>query len=202
MLIRPFTHRDIAPACRLTNHYILHTTVHFGAQPLTDAEFGATWPRHDEDDAPATAPDPDIAAATDRLAAPRAGAPDAAAHDPAPPFKPRFPWLAAEQGGDFAGYAKSGTWRARDAYARTAEVTVYVEPACHRMGVGRALYTALLALLKARGFHTAIGGITLPNPGSVGLHEAMGFRHVGTFREVGRKFAAWHDVGFWQLMLV
>ena len=113
----------------------------------------------------------------------------------------KFPWLAAEVGGTFAGYAKAGTWRARDAYGKTAEVTVYVDPTFHGRGVGKALYTELLARLRAAGFHTAIGGVTMPNEVSVKLHEAMGFRHVGTFREVGRKFEQWHDVGFWQLML-
>ena len=66
-------------------------------------------------------------------------------------------------------------------------------------GVGRALYAALLERLRALGYHAAIAGIALPNEGSVRLHEAVGFEYVGTFREVGRKFEAWHDVGFWQL---
>jgi phosphinothricin acetyltransferase len=113
----------------------------------------------------------------------------------------RYPWLAAEVDGRFAGYAKAGLWRSREAYALTAEVSVYVEPAFHGRGVGRALYGALIERLRAGGFHTAVGGVTLPNQASVRLHEAMGFRHVGTFREVGRKFDQWHDVGWWQLML-
>jgi phosphinothricin acetyltransferase len=113
----------------------------------------------------------------------------------------KYPWLAAEMHGRFAGFAKAGVWRARDAYAKTAEVTVYVEPFAQGRGVGRALYGELLARLKEAGFHTAVGGVTLPNAGSVKLHEAMGFSYVGAFREVGRKFDQWHDVGFWQRML-
>lgn len=111
------------------------------------------------------------------------------------------PWLAAVADQTFAGYAKAGTWRTREAYALTAEVTVYIEPAFQRRGVGRALYGALLRRLREAGFHTAVGGVTLPNEGSVRLHESMGFRHVGTFRQVGRKFDAWHDTGWWQIML-
>jgi L-amino acid N-acyltransferase YncA len=111
------------------------------------------------------------------------------------------PWLTAELEGRFAGFAKAGVWRARDAYAKTAEVTVYVEPFAQGHGVGRALYGELLARLTAAGFHTAVGGVTLPNEGSVRLHEAMGFTYVGTFREVGRKFDRWHDTGWWQRML-
>ncbi|MFN0012692.1 MAG: N-acetyltransferase family protein [Phycisphaerales bacterium] len=183
MRIRPFEHRDIAPACRLTNHFIAHTAIHFGTTLLSDADFAATWPSA----APARAPSTPTPAQLTAL--------------PASAWQPHFPWLTAELDGTFAGYAKSGTWRARDAYARTSEVTVYVDPAFHRKGIGRALYIELFASLKRAGFHTAIGGITLPNAGSVALHESLGFVHVGTCREVGKKFDRWHDVGFWQLML-
>lgn len=113
----------------------------------------------------------------------------------------RYPWLVAEIDGRVAGYAKAGPWRTRDAYAWTAETTVYIHPDHHRRGIGRALYARLLEILRSQGFHMAIGGITLPNEASVGLHEAMGFRHVGTHRQVGWKFERWHDVGFWQLPL-
>lgn len=110
----------------------------------------------------------------------------------------RHPWLVAHADGRFAGHARAATWRARDAYANTCETAVYVEPAAHRRGIARALYTALLDDLTHRGFHTAVAGITLPNPPSIAFHEALGFTHVGTFAQVGRKFDQWHDVGFWQ----
>jgi phosphinothricin acetyltransferase len=161
MLVRTFEERDVGPACRLTNHFIEHTAVHFGTKPGSEREFAELW---------------------------KAG-------------REKFPWLAAEQEGEFAGYAKAGTWRPRDAYALTAEVTVYIDPRYHRRGIGRALYSELLARLRAAGFHTAVGGVTLPNAGSVGLHESMGFRRVGVFREVGRKFDQWHDTEWWQLIL-
>ncbi len=47
----------------------------------------------------------------------------------------------------------------------------------------------------------AYAGVTLPNPGSVGLHEALGFQPVGVYRGVGYKLGRWHDVGWWQLAL-
>jgi phosphinothricin acetyltransferase len=47
----------------------------------------------------------------------------------------------------------------------------------------------------------AFAGIALPNPGSVALHELMGFTPVGIYREVGFKFGRWHDVGWWQRVL-
>ncbi|MEO1130979.1 MAG: N-acetyltransferase family protein [Planctomycetota bacterium] len=113
----------------------------------------------------------------------------------------RFPWLTAEIDGVFAGCAKAGVWRGRKAYENTAETAVYVEPSMHRRGVGRALYGALLEELRTRGFHVAVGGITLPNDASVALHEAMGYRSVGTFEEVGWKFGTWWSVGFWSRKL-
>ncbi|WP_067734510.1 arsinothricin resistance N-acetyltransferase ArsN1 family B [Novosphingobium naphthalenivorans] len=110
-------------------------------------------------------------------------------------------WLAAEIDGAVAGYAYGSPHRTRAAYASSCDVTVYVDPAHARQGIGRALYAALLPRLKDKGLHAAFAGIALPNPGSVGLHEAMGFTPVGIYREVGRKLGAWHDVGWWQRLL-
>lgn len=109
------------------------------------------------------------------------------------------PWLAVEVDGVFAGYAKAGVWRDRKAYERTCETGIYVERGMEGRGVGRALYGELLPRLQAAGFHTVIGGMTLPNPASAALHERAGFRKVAHFEQVGRKFDQWHDVGFWQL---
>jgi hypothetical protein len=63
------------------------------------------------------------------------------------------------------------------------------------------LYGALFALLSAQGYRQVMGGITLPNEASVGLHEAMGFRQVAHYHHVGWKFGRWHDVGWWQRSL-
>jgi phosphinothricin acetyltransferase len=81
------------------------------------------------------------------------------------------------------------------------DVTVYIREDQQRKGIGRALYSSLFELLRLQGYFHAYAGITLPNPGSVGLHEAMGFRPVGTYFAVGFKDGAWHDVGWWQLEL-
>ena len=78
---------------------------------------------------------------------------------------------------------------------------MYVESGHQGTGVGRRLLVALLDELRRRGAHMAVAGIALPNDASVGLHQALGFEHVGTFAEVGHKLERWHDVGFWQLRL-
>jgi L-amino acid N-acyltransferase YncA len=111
------------------------------------------------------------------------------------------PWLVSERAGELAGYAYGGTHRSRAAYRWTVEVTVYVDTARQRSGVGRELYEALLPLLARQRFHIAVAGITLPNDASVALHEAVGFVPVGVYREIGHKNGAWHDVGWWQAWL-
>ncbi len=111
---------------------------------------------------------------------------------------PAYPWLVCEVGGRVAGYAYGMRHRARPAYRWSAEVSVYVGASHHRRGVGRALYLSLFEILAAQGYCTAFAGITLPNSGSVALHEAVGFEPIGVFRRIGHKFGAWHDVGWWQ----
>lgn len=110
-------------------------------------------------------------------------------------------YLAAERDGALMGYAYSSQHRTRAAYRSSVDVTVYVSESARGLGVGKALYGALLPRTAARGFHAAFAGITLPNAGSVALHEAMGFAHVGVYREVGYKLGAWRDVGWWQRLL-
>lgn len=113
----------------------------------------------------------------------------------------RYPWLCALDGPDVVGYAKAGAWRDRAAYQWTAEVGFYLAPSHRGRGFGTRLLAALVDELTARGFHAAIGGVTLPNPASVALLEKAGFAPVGVFAQVGWKLGAWHDVGFWQRAL-
>ncbi|MEL6686712.1 MAG: N-acetyltransferase family protein [Pseudomonadota bacterium] len=112
-----------------------------------------------------------------------------------------YDWLVAEDDGQLIGYAYSSRWMARPAYRFTVEVSVYVAETAHSKGVGRALYDALFERLRAKNYHTVIGIITLPNPASVHLHESYGLTKVAHYREVGRKFDQWIDVGQWQGML-
>ncbi len=106
----------------------------------------------------------------------------------------RHAWVVMEEDGRICGYAYGGVFNRRPAYRWACEVSVYVELGRRRTGAGRQLYTALFERLNRRGFSAAIAGLTLPNDASVGLHQAMGFEPVGTYRNIGYKLGAWHDV--------
>jgi L-amino acid N-acyltransferase YncA len=112
----------------------------------------------------------------------------------------RFPWLVCEQDGLICGYAYAGTWKERSAYRYSVESTVYLAPHVTGRGIGTALYSALLEALRGTDVHCAVGGISLPNAASVALHEKLGFTNIGHFREVGRKFDRWVDVGYWEIV--
>ena len=112
-----------------------------------------------------------------------------------------LPWLVADSGGKVAGYAYASKWNGRCAYKFSAEITVYLAPTQVRRGIGSLLYHQLFSILRERGMHAVIGGIALPNDGSVGLHEKFGLQQVALFREVGFKFGRWIDVGYWQRLL-
>ncbi|ABL99549.1 arsinothricin resistance N-acetyltransferase ArsN1 family B [Shewanella amazonensis] len=112
-----------------------------------------------------------------------------------------LPWLVALEGNALTGYAYATKWKERSAYRFTVETTVYVAPNGHGKGVGTALYQALIERLKILKVNSVIGGITLPNPASIALHEKMGMKKVAHFQNIGYKFGQWQDVGYWQLNL-
>lgn len=107
-------------------------------------------------------------------------------------------WLVCRLGGAIVGYAYTATHRARPAYRWACESSVYVAPAAHRRGIGRALYGALLAIAARQGYRTVLAGVAAPNPASVRLHESLGFRHLVRYRRIGHKLGAWHDVDWFE----
>jgi L-amino acid N-acyltransferase YncA len=115
-----------------------------------------------------------------------------------------YPWLVATNGdpeGGVIGYAYATRFRDRPAYRYVVETTIYMADTVQRRGAGRLLYEALIDTLRAQGFVHALGAIALPNDASIGLHEAVGFRRTGVYREVGYKQGQWIDVGIWQCEL-
>ncbi len=113
----------------------------------------------------------------------------------------KLPWLVCDSNGEIAGYAYASRHRERAAYQWSVDVSVYVREKERGKGLGRGLYTPLLGMLEDLGYYSALAGIALPNPASVGLHEAMGFRPIGIYRSIGYKLGAWRDVGWWQKQL-
>ncbi len=117
-------------------------------------------------------------------------------------LRARYPWLVFESDGKVLGFAYASPHRARSAYQWDVDVSVYINSDSHRHGIGRALYTALFALLRRLGYFNAYAGISLPNRASVGLHESLGFTPIGIFERTGFKFGQWHDVVWLQLRLL
>ncbi|MQR01556.1 arsinothricin resistance N-acetyltransferase ArsN1 family B [Glaciimonas soli] len=114
-----------------------------------------------------------------------------------------YSWLVCVQDERIVGYAYASKWRVRAAYQHAVESSVYLAHDVGGKGFGSLLYRALIEELKKLRLpiHTVIGGVALPNAGSVALHEKCGFEKVAHFREVGKKFGKWIDVGYWQLVL-
>ena len=105
-------------------------------------------------------------------------------------------WLVLEDAGRVTGYAYGGAFHKRAAYRWACETSIYLEMGRRRTGSGRALYDALLTRLAERGYRRALGGMTLPNAASAGLHRALGFTLAGVYRQVGWKHGTWHDVAW------
>ena len=116
--------------------------------------------------------------------------------------KAGYPVLVAVDGSQAVlGYASFGDWRAFDGYRHTVEHSVYVRNDQRGRGIGVALMQALIDRARAIGKHVMVAGIEANNAGSIGLHEKLGFEHVGHMKEVGMKFGAWLDLAFMQLKL-
>jgi L-amino acid N-acyltransferase YncA len=113
----------------------------------------------------------------------------------------KYPWLVFETDGKVLGYAYASPHRTRHAYQWCVDVSVYIDPSAWKCGVGSALYLSLFEILRRQGYINAYAGITLPNPGSVGLHKSVGFETIGIYSRIGFKFGQWHDVIWLQLRL-
>ncbi len=112
-----------------------------------------------------------------------------------------LPWIVYEEGRQITGYAYASEWKPRAGYKRTVETSVYLKHNATKTGMGSLLYKTLINRLIRMGFHTLIGGIALPNPASIALHEKFGYKKVAHFKAVGHKFNTWVDVGYWQLII-
>lgn len=112
-----------------------------------------------------------------------------------------LPWLVYTDNNVIAGYAYATRWHSRASYKYSVESSVYLKHDSAGKGIGSGLYADLIKRLKSLDYHVVIGGIALPNPGSVALHEKFGFEQVAHYRETGFKNGRWIDVGYWELIL-
>ena len=112
-----------------------------------------------------------------------------------------YPYLVCVDGTRIAGYAYAHSLFLREAYGWNAELSIYVDPACHGRGVGRTLYRALLTLLRLQGVQRAYAVIALPNEPSEAFHRAMGFTLRARFPNAGYKLGAWHDTVWYERVL-
>ena len=100
---------------------------------------------------------------------------------------------------NIVGYASSTSFKPRPAYSTSVETTVYLDREQTGNGFGRLLYGDLLEqLIHEESVHRAYGGVALPNPASVALHQRLGFVHVASYHEVGYKFGKYWDVDWFE----
>jgi len=109
----------------------------------------------------------------------------------------RYQCFVAARDGHAIGWVSSAKFKEKDAYATSIETSVYGAPGEGGKGLGRRLYETLFDALKDQDIHRAFGGITQPNEASVALHKSVGFEHIGTYREIGRKFGRFWDVALY-----
>ncbi|WP_330317591.1 GNAT family N-acetyltransferase [Streptomyces platensis] len=186
--VRAGAEADLPALTDLYNHYIRETSITFDLEPFTPDQRRPWLLSHPQD-----GPHRLLVAqeATERMKNPHNGP----AHGPSTGAAPPEPGHPA---GALLGYATSSAFRPKAAYAPSVEVTVYCAPHAAGRGIGTLLYKALFEALADEDVHRAYAGITQPNEASTRLHTRFGFRHIGTYTEVGRKFDRYWDVAWYQ----
>ena len=111
-----------------------------------------------------------------------------------------YAFYVGEIDGKIIGYYYTHRWKERYAYATTTEESIYLDKNETGKGYGTQLFEHLLSYIDKNKTHVLIGGICIPNEGSVRLHEKFGFKQISHMKEIGRKFDQWRDVGHWQLI--
>ena len=113
----------------------------------------------------------------------------------------RHPVIVVELNGTVVGWASLSRWSERTAYDDTAETSFYVKSEYRGRGAGRKLKEAIIDEACRLKFHTLIARIAEGGDVSLHLNESFGFIHVGTLKEVGRKFGRLLDVDILQKIL-
>jgi phosphinothricin acetyltransferase len=106
----------------------------------------------------------------------------------------RYRLLVAEDERGVMGYAGTIRFRPKASYDTTVETTIYCAPEAVGQGIGKRLYNGLFEALCGEDVHRFVAGFTMPNAATAALHARLGFKQVGVFSEVGRKFGKYWDV--------
>ena len=116
-------------------------------------------------------------------------------------YSAKYPYLVAELDGTPVGYAYASPLGSRPAFDWAVEAAIYIREDCKGMGIGKALYQKLEAILQIMGIRTmtaAVASVSHPDPyltdASIRFHLRMGYTPVGTFRNAGCKFGRWYDL--------
>ena len=112
-----------------------------------------------------------------------------------------FPFIVYEEGEKALGYAYATRYRERAAYRWSLEDSVYVAEEAVGRGIGMALLSALLELLRELGYIKVYAVIAPPNPASVALHEKLGFASLCRFSDTAYKLGSWQAVDWMELTL-
>ena len=115
---------------------------------------------------------------------------------------PHHPFLVCELDGVIAGFAYASPIHPQQAYRWSVELTIYLAPDKLHSGIGSALYSRLLALLRHLGYLNVYACITAENEASIRFHERFGFRQVGHFPQAGLKNDRWLDIVWLAMPLV
>lgn len=110
------------------------------------------------------------------------------------------PLYVGEIEGKIAGYSSLSSYREKEAYKTTVELSIYVSPEFRKRGVATELMAYILEEAKADPrTHTVVSVITAGNEASCKLHEKFGFEFCGTIKEVGMKFGVFQDIENYRL---
>jgi len=186
VLIRPATRGDLARITEIYNHYVVHTPVTFDVEPYT-VERRAPW----FEQFALTGRYRLLVAEEITQSVAENARKDAAKNSAEDSAK-----NAAGEKSNLIGYAGTTRFRPKAAYETTVETTIYCAPESTGKGIGRRLYAELFAALAAEDINRIVAGYTLPNPASAVLHSRFGFKPIGIFSEVGRKFGRYWDVAW------
>ncbi|OKH97801.1 GCN5 family acetyltransferase [Streptomyces sp. CB02923] len=188
--VRAATEADLGSLTDLYNHYVRETPVTFDTEPFTPEQRRSWLLSHPEDGPHRLLVAQERTYGTEGRPAP--GPPAGGGGSQGPPAG------GVPAGGRLLGYVTSSPFRIKPAYATSVEISVYCAREAVGRGVGTLLLKALFEALADEDVHRAYAGIALPNEASVRLHTRFGFRHVGTYGEVGRKFGRYWDVAWYE----